>query len=169
VSNALIVTNALNGLLLLEQMAEDSQIDLSSTQFYLYRGGFEVFEINLAIHSWLDALKRGKNKPIKIKLQHKEGMFMWKIQPEYLVYSAVVWKGKDKSRYPILKIPEQGSYPWNEEDEITISIAYQNDGNWLAISPKLRFDPIEKELIWEGKSDMKWVTEKLESLLIRLK
>lgn len=163
-----IVVNALNGLLLLEQIAQNSQMDLSATQFYLYRNGFEVVEIKPIIHSLLKALKRGKNKPLKITLQHQKGVLLWRFQPKYLSYSAIVWKGKDKSRYPILKLPEQGSYPWSKKDDMLISIAYQNDGNWSAISPKLSFDPIQKELSWEGESDIKGVTKKLKALLVRL-
>ena len=165
----LIIVNTLNGILLLSDMLQNETIDLSSVQFFHYiNGSFRSINIKPIINSLLKSLDLGKRQLLQVKLSHQNGRLSWELQPSNKTYAAVVWQGKPGLQYPILKLPQKGSHPWSKEDKIQMSISFQNRQGWLAISPKINFNPKQDELVWQGKTDLALLTHQLESLLLRI-
>lgn len=165
----LITVNTLNGLLLLDEIILDRQLDLSAIQFLQYSDGFfSTLNIKPLINLSLSQLKAGKDQSLKVILSHNKEALTWTFQPAGISYSAMLWKERpDRLQYSLIDLPDQGTYPLNINDETHISLCYKSPEGWLAVSPKFKLET-RQEMVWQGKTDLSQVTDKLESLLLRL-
>lgn len=165
----LIIVNNLNGLLLLDEITQNRQLDLSAIQFYRYHNGiFSPENIKTIINSELKSLKAGQDQVLQVAINYKHGTLSWEFQPKNLSYSSILWQGKPSLQYSIFQLPEKGSYKWDKNNEVQISISFKSPDGWIGVSPKFKFDPIQQHIKWQGKTDLSLITSKLESLLFRI-
>lgn len=162
--------NSINGLMLLDEIAKDKRLDLSSIQFsHYHRDSFVPFDIKPIIRTLLGTVQAGKDQTIKIKLSYKEGILSWDLYPKEMTYSAVLWPKKPSVRYYVMDMQESGSYPWPIEKRVDISLSFKDIAEgWVAVSPKMMFHPNQKAREWEGKTNVSFVLSRLNALLLRL-
>lgn len=164
----LITVNSLIGLLFLDEITQDTQLDLSATIFSRYYSGqFYTFNINTLVSSKLDLLKAGKDQLVQVTLGHKNNIITWNFKPKGINYSVIVWDASpSKLKYYNLT-GSQGSYSFSLNDETEISVIFENPGKWAAVSPRIKLAAEQGNQLWQGKTDLDLVTKKLESLLFR--
>ena len=163
--------NNINGLMMLDEMVKNKDISLSSMQFEHYHAGyFEPFDIKPIIKTLLGTVKAGEEESIKVILSYKDGMLGWDLYPkENMTYSAILWPEKPSTRYYMLDINELGSYPWDIDKKVNISISFKSKiDDWVGVSPNVVFHPREKERTWKGKTNTTLVIKRLNALLLRL-
>ncbi len=164
--------NNISGLMLLDELVRNKKFDLSSVQFkHYHRGSFESFDIKPIITTLIGTIEAGGSETIKVKLNYEDGVLSWDLYPKGMTYSSVLWPEKPSIRYLVMDMDESGSYPWNIDRKVDISISFQSvaDGfDWVGLSPKIIFYPRQQERIWEGKTDAALVMKRLNTLLLRL-
>ena len=165
--------NDISGLMVLDELVRNKKFDLSSVQFKHYReGSFESFDIRPIIRTLIGTVEAGGDQTIKVKLNYEDGVLSWDLYPkEGVTYSAVLWPEKPSIRFYIMDMDESGSYPWNIDRKVDISISFQSVDarfDWVSVSPKIIFYPRQEERIWEGKTDAALVMKRLNTLLLRL-
>ncbi len=161
--------DSINSLILLDNFTQTMQIDLSKTQFYLYQAGtFNSFEIKPIIRSHLDAIEKGKDQAIKVKFNYEKGILRWELEPKGMTYSAILWSGMPGFRYQALNWQDIGSYSWDINTQAEISVSIKSSTGWVVVSPIINFPPKQREVIWQGKTDIPLITSKLKSFLRHL-
>ncbi len=141
---------------------------LSSIQFYQYQHGvFSTIDIKPILHAFLDKIKAGKNQLLKVNFTYEAGLLSWDFHPNNTAYSAILWFKQSDPRYREIPLSKVGSYPWNIETDTQISLSFTSPLGWVAVSPKITIQPNQqKEIKWQGKSDVELRINRLESLLL---
>jgi hypothetical protein len=158
-----IITSEVHSINSLPNLASTTQ---SSTQFYQYQYGiFKAIDIKPILSTFLDKIKAGENQWLNVKFKYKRGLLSWNLQPSGIAYSAIVWQNQTDLRYREIPLNGTGSYPWNIDAQTDISLSFKDPSGWIAISPKITIDPKQRDVIWQGKSEVTSMIKKLESYL----
>lgn len=163
----LIIINKLNGLLLLNQILTDYQLDISPIKFFHYENKqMRPMNIKPLIHTALHQLTTGKDRILKVILDQQEGLLTWDFEPKDLIYSATLWQGKpSRLRYPIVSVPQSGGYPLTIKNRTQMSVVFKSPDGWVGVTPRFDLDKHQQHLEWQGKTDTVSLTHALKRLL----
>ncbi len=118
--------------------------------FYRYAGNkmqpITQGELEKAIASRRHALERGQTRELRVALSHDSGVLNWEFGP----WEGEYWVNLEEGG---VRLPRKGTHPWSLKRALSISVCFEGSGDWVACSPRFRFDPQNHSLSWSGHGD----------------
>lgn len=121
--------------------------DWSGRTYFRYAGGemrpMTPGELSAAVAAQREALRRGRQRELRVELARDSGVLTWEFGPWDGEYQVNLQDGG-------LRLVRKGAFPWRADEGIEFTVCYEGEETWVACSPRLSLRPGQRSLVWAG-------------------